>query len=107
MYAAIEPSSYISVDVHIPPLPSDLAENPPTIIQELRPATPPATTLTTRPSTQQTLPGSYPETPVQSRHPSVIEVPSPASNIQDYLEVQTTNVNQREILFLPILLVVT
>ena len=82
-----EPSSYTSVDIHTPPLPSDLADNPPTIIQELRPETPPPTTQTTTPSTQQTLPGSYPETPAQSRHPSLIEVPSPPTNIQDYLEV--------------------
>ena len=36
---------------------------------------------------QQTLPESYPETPVQSRHPPLIEVPSPPANMQDYLEV--------------------
>ena len=82
-----EPSSYTSVDVHTLPLPSDLANNPPTIIQELRPEMPPPTTRTTTPCTQQTLPGSYTETPVLSRHPPVIEVPSPTTNIQDYLKV--------------------
>ena len=82
-----EPSSYVSVDVHTPPLPSDLADTMPTIIQELRPETPPPTTQTTTPSTQQTLPGSYSETPVQSRHPPLIEVPSPPSNVPDYPEV--------------------
>ena len=82
-----EPSSYTSVDVHRPPPPSDLADTPPTIIQEVHPGIPPPTTQTTTPSTQQTLPGSYPETPVQSRHPPLIEVPSPATNIQDDLLV--------------------
>ena len=56
-----ESSFYTSVDVHTLPLPSDLADNQPTIIQELRPETSPPTTQTTTPSTQQTLPGSYPE----------------------------------------------
>ena len=53
----------------------------------MRPETPPPTTQTTTPSTQQTLPGSYPETPVKCRHPPLSEVPSPPTNIQDYLEV--------------------
>ena len=81
-----EPSCNISVDVYIPPLPSDVADNAPTIIQELRPETPPPTTQTTTSSTQQTLPSSYPETPVQSRHPPLIEVPSPPTNIPESLE---------------------
>ena len=55
-------------------------------MQELRPETPPPTIQTTTPSTQQTLPGSYPEPPVQSRDLPLIAVPSPATNIQDYLE---------------------
>ena len=42
-----EPSSYTSVDVHTPPIPYELADNPPTILQELRPETPPLTTQTT------------------------------------------------------------
>ena len=82
-----EPSSYTSVDVHTPPLSSDLADNPPTIIQELGPETPPPTTQSTTPSTQQTLPNSYAEPAVQAWHLPLIEVPSPATNIQDYLEV--------------------
>ena len=86
-HVKFESSSCTYVDAQTPPLPSDLADTPPTIIQELRPETPPPTTQTTTPSTQQTLPGSYPETPVQSRHPPLIEVPSPPTNIQDYLEV--------------------
>ena len=82
-----ETSSYTSVDAHTLPLPYDIADHVPTIIQERRPETPPPTTQTTTPSTQQTLHGSYTETPVPSRHPPLIEVPSPAINIQDYLEV--------------------
>ena len=82
-----EPSSYTSVDVHPPPLLSDLADTTPTIIQALRPETPPPTTPTTTSSTHQALPGSYTETPVQAQHPALIEVPSPATNIQHYLEV--------------------
>ena len=38
------PSSYTSVDVHTPPLPSDLGDTLATIIQELCPKTPPPTT---------------------------------------------------------------
>ena len=57
------------------------------MIQELRPEKPPPTTRTTTPSMQHTLPDSYAETPVLSRHPPLIEVPSPTTNIQDYLEV--------------------
>ena len=83
----IEPSSYTSVDIYTPSLPSDHADNPPTIIHELCPQTPPPTTETIRPSTQQTLPGSYSGTPVQSRHPPLIEVPSPATNVPYYIEV--------------------
>ena len=41
----------------------------------------------TTPFMQQTLPVSYTETPVQSRHPPLSEVPSPPTNIQDYLKV--------------------
>ena len=82
-----EPSSYTSVDVHIPPLLSDLADDPPTIIQELRPDTPPPTTKTTTSSTQQTVPGSHPETAVHTGHAALIEVSSPPANIQAYLEV--------------------
>ena len=82
-----EPSSYTSVDIHIPPLPSDITDTPATIIQELHPETAPPTKETTTPVMQQTLPGSYPRMPVQFRHPPLIEVPSPSTNIQDYLEV--------------------
>ena len=82
-----EPSSSPSVDVHTPPLHFNLADNPLPIIQELRPEIPPPTTETTTPCMQQTLPGSYFETPVQSRHPPLIEVPCPPANIQDYLQV--------------------
>ena len=82
-----EPTSYPCVDVYTPALPSELADVLPPIIQELHPATPPPTTQTTTRCTQQILPGSYPETPVQSRYPPLIEVPSPASNIQHYFEV--------------------
>ena len=82
-----EPSSYTSVDLHTLPLPSHLPDTPATIIQELRPETPPPTTQPTTPSTEQTLRGSYPERPVQSHHPPGIEVPSPTTNIQHYVEV--------------------
>ena len=82
-----EASSYTSVDGHTPPLPSDFADNPATIMQELRSATSPPTIETTTPSTQQTLPGSYTETRVQCRHPPLFEGSSPATNIQDCLEV--------------------
>ena len=80
-------SSYAFVDVHRPPLPSELTDTPPTIIVELRPEAPPPTIQTTTCSTQQTLPRSYHETPVQSPHPPLIEVPSPPTNILDYVEV--------------------
>ena len=82
-----EPSSNTSVHVHTPPLPADHADNPPTIIQELRPETTPPTTQTTTSSMKQTLPGSYPVAPVHSRHPPRIDVPCLPANIQDYLEV--------------------
>ena len=78
-----ELSSYTSVDVHISPLPSDLADTqaPPTMITELRPVTPAPTTKTTTPSLQLTLPDSYPETTVPSQHPPLIIFPSPAINM--------------------------
>ena len=82
-----ESSSYTSVDVHISPLPSDLAVTPPTMTLELRPETPVPATKTTTPSMQQTLPDSYPEIPVPSQHLPLIEVPSPTINMQDNLEV--------------------
>ena len=83
----LQPSSYTCGDVLTPPLPSDLAYTTPTIIQALHPETPAPITQTTTPSTHQTLRGSYPETPVQSRHPPLIEVSSLDTNIQDNLEV--------------------
>ena len=49
-----EPSSYTSVDVHTPPPPADLPDNTRTIIQELRPKTPPPTTQTTTSSAHRT-----------------------------------------------------
>ena len=82
-----KPSSYTSVDIHTRPLPCDFADNPPTIISELRPETPPPNTETTTASTLQTLPGSYLETGLQSRHPPLIEVASPATNVQLYIIV--------------------
>ena len=82
-----EPSSYTSGDVHIPPLPSDLADTPPTIMEALLPETPRRTTQTTTSYTHQILPGIYRTKPVQSRHPLLIEVPSPPTNVRDFLEV--------------------
>ena len=82
----LEPSSYTSADGHTPSLPPDLTVTPPTIIQELRPETTSPTKHTTTPSTQQTFPGSYTETQVKSQNAPIIEVPSSAANIQDYLE---------------------
>ena len=82
-----KPSSYTSVDIHIPPLPSDITDTPATIIQELHPETAPPTKETTTPVMQQTLPGSYPRMPVQFRHPPLIEVPSAPTNIHAYVEV--------------------
>ena len=64
-HVKFELSCYASVDVHPPTLPADLADIQATIIQEVRPETPPPTTQTTTASTHQTLPGSYSETPVQ------------------------------------------
>ena len=87
----LERSSHTSVDVQTPPLPSDLADTATTIMQDVRFETPPPTTHTTTCSTEQTLPGSSPETPVQSLHPPLIEVPSATSNIQEYLEVSDDN----------------
>ena len=76
-----EPSSYTSVDVHKSPLPSDIADHPPTIIQELHAERLAPTTQTTTRSTQQTFPGSYAEMPVYSSHPPFIELPSPPAKI--------------------------
>lgn len=85
-YVKLEPASYTSVDVRTLPLPCDLADNLATIIQELRPETPLPITETTTASTLQTLTGSNPVTPLQSPHPSPIEVPSPATHIQEHLQ---------------------
>ena len=82
-----EVSSNTSVDVHSTPLPSDLADNPRTIIQELRTETPPPTIHATTTSTQPTVPSTYPEGPVQARYPPLIEVLSPTTNMLDSLEV--------------------
>ena len=57
------------------------------MIQELCPETPPPTTQATTPATQQPLRGSYPETPVPSRPPSLLEFLSLPSNMQDYLKL--------------------
>ena len=81
-----EPSSYTSLDVYTPPLSSHLADYPPTIIHDFPSETLPTTTQTTASYMQQTSPVSYPETPLQARHPPLMEVPSPATNIQEYLE---------------------
>ena len=82
-----EPLSYTSVAVHIPPLSSHFTHNLPTIIQELRPETPPPTTQTRTACPHQTFPGSYTETPLHSRHLPLIEVPSRPMNIHGHLEV--------------------
>ena len=75
------------MDIHTPPTPADLPDNTRTIIQELRPKTPPPTTRTTTSSAHRTLSSSYPEMPVQSTHPPLIEVGSPHGTILDYLQV--------------------
>lgn len=79
--------SHTAVVVHTPPLPRDLADNTTTTNQELPPEIPPPVRQTIISSTQQTLPESDPEMPVQFRHPALIELTSAATNIQDYLEV--------------------
>ena len=81
-----QPLSYTSIDVCTPPLSSHLPDYPPTVIQDFPSKTLPTTTQTTTSYMQQTSPVSYPETPLQARHPPLIEVPSPATNIQEYLE---------------------
>ena len=81
------PSSYSTRDVHTPPIPSNLADTSPPIIQQLRSQTLQPRTQTITSFLQQTLPGSYLEVPVLCQHPTLIEVQAPATHIEDYLEV--------------------
>ena len=101
-----DPSSYTAMDVHAPPLPCDLADTRPTLIQAQRPATlAPTTQLQPLPYNRHYLIVTLQRLPNLDIHPSLkshllplIFKPTP--------KFLMTNLNQREIHLLPIRLLV-